>query len=109
MRYWFVFVFAVAVFAGCGDDGDLCTSYCATFTECYPEDEQIPPCEPVCRDHLETSAALGADCGDAVERLAACVGALPTCDAVYAYWDEIPPNDYPCKAGDDSVESLCAF
>jgi hypothetical protein len=111
MRYLvgLVFVLAVTVFLGCGDDDSttaLCESFCAKDTECYPE-EQIEFCEQECRYELDVAAATSEACGSAVEGLFACVVNLPTCEAVNAYWVEIPSDSYPCKFGDDAVEALC--
>jgi len=93
----------------CGGDGNsgVCESFCAKEAECYPPEEQIPRCEQYCRYVLDVSADTSSECESAAAGAFECVGDLPTCEDVDAYWFEEPFDSYPCKAADDNFESAC--
>jgi hypothetical protein len=109
-RFLGVAALAAVFLAGCGGEdarGVICEAFCAKDAECFAPEDQTPRCTEACAYTLNVSADFSAECGGAAADLFACVADLPSCEQVDAYWFEIPADSYPCKAGDDQVESAC--
>ncbi len=99
----FVLVLSVLPWMGCGDDvPEACRSFCAQDAKCYGS-EGIPNCVQYCDDLLAEAASVSDECATLFAEMAACVGELPSCDDVNAYYSEDPPDSYPCKAEEDAV------
>ena len=115
MRYFvgfvFVLVLGVLPWMGCGDDvPEPCRSFCAQDAKCYGS-EGIPNCVQWCNDFVAEYASVGAECGTLNVELFMCVGELPSCDEVEAFYDgyytEDPPDSYPCRAEAEARDSAC--
>ena len=113
MRYFvgFMFLLALGVLPcmGCGGDEDsgVCGSFCAQDAKCAPPPEGIPNCVQYCNDLLGDAASVSAECETLYAEMLVCVAELQSCEEVYSYYREDPPESYPCKAEEDAVRSTC--
>jgi hypothetical protein len=103
MRY---LIGLVLVLAGCGGnnvDGP-CASWCALVEECT--DASVSECTEACTAELGKARSVSSQCEDAVTGQNACVGELE-CAEFDAWYDEDPPDAYPCEDADDVVANAC--
>jgi hypothetical protein len=83
-----------------------CDPFCARIADCFLAD-RLPNCAESCGCTVNEGAQVSAACETAVTDVNACVVALLSCEQVEAWLDSSPADDYPCKAADENVISIC--
>ena len=100
---WKVVIVAASLLAiACGDDGSVanCDAYCGKVSSCGVDTE------PGCVDDCVWGATGSSACVSAYSNTNICVAGL-SCGQAQAWWDETPPDSYPCKAQDDAEGRAC--
>ena len=97
---------------GCADDtltGDPsianCGAFCDKAVECT-EGASRSVCILQCNAIASNEAAISEQCVAGFAAVNACVSEL-SCEQRDAWFSEIPPDSYPCKAEDDAGEAAC--
>lgn len=105
MRY---LIGLVLVLAGCGGGNvdAVCSSWCSVVEECT--NTSLSECKEACSVELVKARSVSPRCEDAVAGQNACVGEL-TCAELEAWYDEDPPDAYPCNDTDDVVANACVL
>lgn len=116
---------SIAILAACGDstgkekieekvpgddeiERDLPAEYCALHDQCYPGDYQsVSECELDIAGEIEELEPLAPGCSEAGRKYFACLSELEGCDALDAYYDEIPAASYPCREEELLLEHAC--
>lgn len=94
-----------SLLVACGDDFDnACSPWCSVVDECT--EFGFSECMDGCAEEASQARAISSECAEAVRDQNVCLGAL-TCAEFDAWLEEIPPDAYPCKDGDDGVENAC--
>lgn len=93
------------------EPGPTCTEFCARAVgECEAFLTTEASCRVICQeDDVDPAYALLEVCGAAVESVFQCATALETCDELYAWRDQLPPDDYPCRERVLTVDAVCPF
>ncbi|MFW2388666.1 MAG: hypothetical protein ACN4G0_10040 [Polyangiales bacterium] len=115
MRALFVTLgsFCLFGFAACADESEMftsnnpanCAEFCTKLVECDPE-ETIEACGSNCVGIAQQANAVSSACLSAFGAVNSCVSGL-TCEQGQAWFEEIPPDAYPCKAEDDAASAAC--
>jgi hypothetical protein len=86
---------------GGGGDAANCEAYCDKVFSCGVD--TAPGCLEDCT--ADVTNASGA-CRSAYIATGDCVIGL-SCEQAKAWWNETPPDSYPCKAQDDAEDNAC--
>ena len=104
---WIATAIALACsLVACGDDFDAaCAPWCSVVEEC--SEMSFTDCMNGCAEESSQARAISSECAHAVRDQNLCLGGLG-CAQLEAWLEEVPPDDYPCKATDDAVDAACA-
>lgn len=89
----------------CGDKfDDACSPWCTVVDDCT--ESSFSECMDGCEAESSRARDISSACGNAVRDQNVCLGEL-SCAELEAWLEEVPPDGYPCKSADDTVEDAC--
>ena len=98
---------------GCAEDGPTgdpnlanCGTFCDRVVGCT-EGASRPTCISQCNTIASNAASVSEPCLAGFAAVNACVSEL-SCEEGEAWFNETPPDSYPCKAEDDAGEAACS-
>jgi hypothetical protein len=100
--------FCLLSFVACADESEMfttnnpasCAQVCAKVVECDPE-QSAEECGQGCVQDAQRANQVSSACLSAFGAVNSCVSGL-TCEQGEAWFNEVPPDSYPCKAQDDA-------
>jgi len=101
-----IFVIAIIAIAssGCGGDDSNCDAFCSVIASCT--DQSAQSCLDQCEEDFSEAIDFSSACGTAVNDRSTCVAGL-TCEELEAWMGQVPPESYPCRDAEISVDDEC--